>query len=464
MIDTFDHSMQLSTNQSQKCGCDLPFLFCSTLLSTIDLTRLSHLILSALVYEPYQLFERAMLYLFIPKSETLKGVAGIGRETAVNLRVADQDTENMRPGYWVLPDETIEMQRNTALYKAVTHSQFDLKKGCPIIASAAQEHTPYTVNRNRCLNCQDCALLERLNLQNFAIAPLITSDRLIGALLVDQDDKKEFEKRKLRLLQLVANQLGMALENSQLYRNLEKAHTDLRNIRERLVHSAHLAALGEMIASLSHELKAPLATIGGFANRLCKVLPLEVPERRYVEIISNETHRLEHLLGDVLSFSRKAVPGSDCFDLCAVIMESVADHAIAFEEQGIICQLQLPDEHCPITGDAYQFKQVIINLLVNAQEAMPGGGILKISLARSDHKKALATVVVQDSGGGIPEEFINNIFKPFFTTKQRGTGLGLSIVGSIVRNHGGGITVRNHEGGAQFKIILPLAVEADSVL
>lgn len=461
MSDTADQNIRPSPFISQKCGCDLPFLFCSTLLSTIDFTRLSHLILSALVHEPNQLFKRAMLYMFNPKTEVLKGVAGICREAAADLYIVDQDAENMRPGYWTLTDEAVEKQRNNIFYKAVISSQFDLKKGCQVISRAVQKSSPCVINRDKCLDCQDCTQLEKLNLQSFAIAPLITHNRLVGGLLVDKDGGNGFEKRQLRLLQLVASQCGMALENSQLYRNLEKTHAELRTVRQRLVHSTHLAALGEVVASLSHELKTPLATIGGFASRLSKTLPPEALERQYADIISSETHRLEHLLGDVLSFSRKSAPGSDCFDLCAVIMESVADYALAFEEQGIVCQLKLPDEHCLITGDAYQLKQVVINLLVNAQEAMPDGGILKISLTRSYNRKASAVVAIQDSGGGIPEEFISSIFKPFFTTKQRGTGLGLSIVGNIVRNHGGGIAVRNHEDGAEFKIILPLAINPD---
>lgn len=440
----------------------ISFLFSSTLLSTIHLNKLVHLILSSLVHEPNQLFCRAMLYLHNPKTRTLQGMLGICRDDARSLRVVDMSPANVLTGHWDLDDAAMEQQRNAEFCVMVRASRINLEEECPLVSRAVRERLPCRISHRECLDCRGCNFVRRFAMSTFAIAPLVTRDRLVGIIVVDNCHADQaIEDDQLRLLQLFANQSSMALENSQLYRNLEQAHAELRDARQRLVHGAHLAALGEMVASLSHELKTPLVTIGGFAARLGKILKADTPQRQYLDTIINETQRLEHLLGDILSYSRKPTICYNCFDLREVIKESIDDYAIVFEEQGITCELQLPKEHWPVLGDAHQLKQVFINLLVNAQEAMPHGGVLQVSLSRGDTEKPSAVIVLRDTGGGIPEESLTSIFAPFFTTKQRGTGLGLPIVSRIVQNHGGSIVARNHKGGAEFRIVLPLAEAPD---
>jgi len=434
------------------------FLFSSTLLSTIHLNKLVHLILSALVYEQNQLFGRAMLYLHNPKTSTLQGMLGICQEDATALHIVDKTEGNPLTGHWELDNMAMEEQRQSEFCRNVRASRIDLGEGCGIIARVVQERIPCRISHVECLECHDCGFIRRFDMKTFAVAPLATRDRLVGIIIVDNPlSDAPIGDEQLQLLQLFANQSGMALENSRLYRNLEETHAELLDARQRLMHGAHLAALGEMAASLSHELKTPLVTIGGFAARLGKLLEPDTTQRHYLDTIISEVQRLEHLLGDVLAYSRKPTICYNRCDLREVIRESIEDYAIAFEEQGIKCHLMLPDGYWDVLGDANQLKQVFINLLVNAQEAMPNGGELWLSLSRDDTENRRRWLC-WGYRGGISEDSLSSIFTPFFTTKRRGTGLGLSIVNRIVQNHGGMITASNNEFGAEFRVVLPLAV------
>jgi len=141
-----------------------------------------------------------------------------------------------------------------------------------------------------------------------------------------------------------------------------------------------------------------------------------------------------------------------------VLQECLDDYVNVFEDHGIQLQATLPSGYWEVLGDAHQLKQIFINLLVNAQEAMRQGGILKVTLTEAEQlDKAFASVCIEDTGGGIPEDDLNKVFTPFFTTKHHGTGLGLPIVHRIVQNHGGSLRVANSASGAVFTVLLPLA-------
>lgn len=436
----------------------LSFLFSSTLLSTIHLNKLLHLILSSLVHEKNRLFCRAMLYLHNPKTNTLQGMLGISRAYAGDLHVVGAIDGNPLAGHWDLDEEAMASQRNAEFCKQVRSSRIDLDDGCRIVSQVVRERQLSRISHADCQECRDCGFVQRFGMTSFAAVPLATRNRLVGIIIVDNPtSRRPVGDEEVQLLQLFANQAGMALENSQLYRNLEEAHAELRDARQRLIHGAHLAAIGEMAASLSHELKTPLVIIGGFAARLARMLEADTSQRHYLDTIINETQRLEHLLSDVLAFSRKPTICYNRFDLLEVIKESLDDFSDAFDERNISIDMQVTADMADVLGDQHQLKQVFINLLVNAQEAMRQGGLLKIEVFKSCDERPEVTVLLTDSGGGIPEELLPKIFTPFFTTKQQGTGLGLPIVSRIIQNHGGSISARNHRDGAEFRLVLPLA-------
>lgn len=456
------NAAQQTCCQQPRTGSDdllLLSLFSSTLLSTTRLNKLLHLILSALVHVDNGLFGRAMLFLHNNKTGVLQGMLGVTRADADGLHVVAGDPDNPLTGHWDLDEEQMSRQWHSDYCSAVRTMRIDLNEGCQIVAHALQQQQVCQVEDTRCLSCADCAFVKQFGISSFAAAPLISRNRTLGVVIVDTPGvARNGISQGLQLLQLFAWQAGMAIDNTQLYRNLEEAHAELRESRQRLVHSAHLAAIGEMAASISHELKTPLVTIGGFAARLARTLPESTPNRHCLDTIISETRRLERMLADILAYSRKPTICYNRCDLRAVLRECLDDYASTFADREIKVHADLPSGYWEVLGDAHQLKQVCINLVVNAQEAMRQGGVLSIKLQQIVQAgKRFAQVSVEDTGGGIPEQDLAKVFTPFFTTKNHGTGLGLPIVYRIVQNHGGTLQVTNGEQGAIFTYLLPLA-------
>ncbi|HWI40678.1 MAG TPA: ATP-binding protein, partial [Verrucomicrobiae bacterium] len=224
----------------------------------------------------------------------------------------------------------------------------------------------------------------------------------------------------------------------------------------RLMQGEKLAAIGEMAATIAHELKGPLVSIGGFARRLARKIPQSTPEGKAADTIVKEALRLEKMLSDILSYARKP---SLCYSPCDLreIMEDSLRLVMPSLEECGIAVTTLYREVPTFMGDFQQLKQLFLNLLLNAQEAMRCGGRLDASIEPASLGGLPAVAVtIADTGSGVPVELLNSIFNPFFTTKPHGTGLGLPIVHRIVTNHGGKIEVRNRAGGgAEFRVLLP---------
>ena len=218
-----------------------------------------------------------------------------------------------------------------------------------------------------------------------------------------------------------------------------------------------LATVGEMSASIAHELKNPLVSVGGFARRLTRSLEPGSPGQKYAEIIQQETERLEKMLDNILSFSKQRM-------LCIreYRLEEVLDKTLTLEgdnlnQAGISLELQLDDNLPLMQGDAEQLEQVFINLITNARQVMRNGGTLQISGRHCRLRGEPAVrVEIQDSGGGIPPKLMRNIFNPFFSTKEEGTGLGLPISHRIIEHHQAEIEAINTTSGACFSVILPV--------
>jgi two-component system, NtrC family, sensor histidine kinase HydH len=246
------------------------------------------------------------------------------------------------------------------------------------------------------------------------------------------------------------------MENSMLLNRLETAHQDLRETQERLIQGEKMAVLGEMAASVTHELRNPLVAIGGFAQRLTRVAAGS-REKEYAGIIAREVQRMETMLANILDFSKKEML---CFGKCH--MPRVIEEALTLEYDALLrgsvrLVTEIAEALPVIQGDEQKLRQVMINLIANARQAMSAGGVLTVraysSTLRGD---AAITIEVEDTGGGIPTDILRNIFNPFFTTKEGGTGLGLPISHRIVEQHRGRIEVKNRAKGAVFILRLPV--------
>jgi two-component system NtrC family sensor kinase len=249
-----------------------------------------------------------------------------------------------------------------------------------------------------------------------------------------------------------------------LEEKVERRGIQLADARLKLIHSDRLASLGQLSASVAHEINNPIAGVLNLAMLLQRLLredgvaPGRVEEfRGYLAAITEQVTRVGRIVSDLLSFSRRSAPQRSSADLNDLIRDTLTliEHKLELGNVGL--ELDLAEDLPPVNCDAAQIQQVVINLVMNGAEATPGGGGVKVATRRSEGS---IHIVVCDTGGGIPEEHLAQIFDPFFTTKEagRGVGLGLSVVHGIVEAHGGAIEVESAVGsGSTFEVTLPVS-------
>jgi signal transduction histidine kinase len=257
-------------------------------------------------------------------------------------------------------------------------------------------------------------------------------------------------------------------EIGKLGRNFNEMVAQLRESRaeiERLHHTQmsrteHLATLGELAAGLAHEIRNPLAGIAGVMDIIGRDLPEKSPARDVVKEVRQEVMRVNRIVSDLLETARPKPAEYRAADLNAT-----AEHAVIFARQHALSQpvkveLHKYDGQLLVEHDTGQIHQVLLNLMLNAIQAMDEGGPGQVDVT-VEARDSQAVVSVSDTGKGIKPEHLANIFRPFFTTKGHGTGLGLSLARRIVEDHGGTILVESEVGkGSTFKVMLPAKRDA----
>jgi two-component system, NtrC family, sensor histidine kinase HydH len=214
----------------------------------------------------------------------------------------------------------------------------------------------------------------------------------------------------------------------------------------------NLAAIGRSLSAVAHDMKTPLVAIGGFANLIKRHLPAGNPDGCKLDIIINETARLEGMVKDMLDFSRPLDLNRIEVDIYSMINECVAIVENA-KSQKVSIQAKLADNLPAVSLDSIRIRQALINLLTNAVQASPEGDTVTLHCYRKGKNLFLDVI---DCGCGIPLELREAIFSPFFTTKKDGTGLGLPIVKKIVDAHGGFLEIIDNPcKGLTFRMIIP---------
>ncbi|PLX73887.1 MAG: sensor histidine kinase [Desulfuromonas sp.] len=236
------------------------------------------------------------------------------------------------------------------------------------------------------------------------------------------------------------------------YRTLRKQADQIIEIEEQLRRADRLSALGELSAGMAHEIRNPLGAIRGTAEILREDVAKDDPKYEFAEILIREVERLNGVLEDFLRFARPAPIEPGFFQLNLLVRE-VLD---LVRQQASNSHVELnfkAGEIDEIPGQAEQIRQALLNLILNALQAMPDGGRLTVATRLVDNQ---ARIVVADSGQGIAEEDRQRIFNPFVTTRSEGTGLGLAITQRIVQGHSGHIELVSRPGaGATFTVCLP---------
>ncbi len=292
--------------------------------------------------------------------------------------------------------------------------------------------------------------------------PLQAKGQTIGAIEAMNKEKGLFNQEDLRLLTSLAAPAATAIENAQLYEELRLGMRRLEETQAQLVQSAKLAAVGQLAAGVAHEINNPLTSIIGFTHLLLEDLPPDHPMRTDLETIDREAARARQIVRGLLDFARAGAPVLVSVDLNALVEEAV----MLVCTRSVLAKISLTKDLSPLPPmmlDANQIKQVLVNLLNNAVQAMPGGGRLTVATRLTEREidgvyRQMAAIYVSDNGVGISPENLDRIFDPFFTTKEvgQGTGLGLSVSYGIVEKHNGRIEVESVPGvGSTFIVLLP---------
>ena len=255
-------------------------------------------------------------------------------------------------------------------------------------------------------------------------------------------------------------------EIGDLGRNFNHMLQQLRESREeietlhrtQMSRAEHLATLGELAAGLAHEIRNPLAGIAGVIEIIGRDLPSTSPARAVVKDVRQEITQINRILTDLLETARPHPP-----QVCMSNLNTTVEHAVMLARQQVLSKpikiefVQAPDLP-EVEHDSDQIHQVLLNLLLNAVQAMEGAGSVRVEVGSRDD---YATVIVSDTGRGISPQHLPNIFRPFYTTKGNGTGLGLSLARRIAEEHHGRIEVSSVVGkGSKFTVLLPFNMRA----
>jgi signal transduction histidine kinase/putative methionine-R-sulfoxide reductase with GAF domain len=313
-------------------------------------------------------------------------------------------------------------------------------------------------------------LKEKLNLRSLVIIPLLAKEKALGTIAADfVEPNKNITKEALESVMVFAQQAGLAIHNAFMYQGLktfsqqmeekiQKTTADLRKTEAQLIRSEKLAALGQLAAGIAHEIRNPLTSINILIHSLTDNLPYESAHREDLKVIEEEINRINEIVDQFLRFARPAPPLLEKAEFVPVFEETLQLLRPQIEKQRIAVQKEfeiLP----PILMDREQMKQVILNLLLNAVQAMSKRGHLILRGQISENGRFIK-LSIQDSGVGIPGEEIGKLFDPFFSTKEGGIGLGLSIAHRIIDQHHGKIEVESTPGkGTLFTVWLPIHKE-----
>lgn len=292
--------------------------------------------------------------------------------------------------------------------------------------------------------------------------PLPAQDRVLGTLVVLRSRPPGFSMPDQALLAAIGQQIGISVENARLYTELSQFARDLERSQAQLVQAEKLAAMGRLTASIAHELNNPLQAVQNCLHLTLNRKLGEEKQHHYLSLAQEEVERLIDIVLRMLDFYRPSRGQRTLTDINNLIENVLALAAKKLQRGKVTVYRQLARDlpFVNVVGD--QIKQVFLNMVINAIEAMPRGGDLiitsRLENGKDEREEKWLRVSFADNGMGLSPEELRRIFEPFYTTKSRGTGLGLAVSYGIVERHGGRIDVKSVPGqGTLFSVHLPLS-------
>lgn len=354
-------------------------------------------------------------------------------------------------------EEAIQKIKTNEYAVILTDMRMPRKDGLAVIA-AAREHLP---------EAEIIVLTGHGSLENALQA--FKAGNIFEYLLKPLDDIGVLNTVVARALE----RRNLRKHNRELFEQLQRAYEELRQKSEALIQQEKMSAIGTLAAGVAHELNNPLTAVVGFAQLIAEKLRTNRPTNwsdaeydRVAQALENlvqGAHRSRDIVGSLLRFARASRPDArSLIDLNQVLRDAFVFTEHLLLRNGITLEKHLAPELPPVWGNTARLQHVFTNLLINAQQATPSGGVVRVITERSEEPKGVWTHV-EDTGEGIAPEDLDKIFEPFYTRKQEGTGLGLSIAKQIVEEHHGEIRVLSELGkGTRFSVFLP-ADEAHTI-
>jgi len=437
--------------------------------TTLDLKRLLRLVLTCTTSGHALGFNRAVLLMVNKATNCLEGRLAIGpKDQEDAYRIWQQMSEENKSFKELLRDaDDGRPDEEMPLYHIAARLKFPLDSD-ELVVRVVRDRTLVQVTDAYNDDRVSEEFQSIVGANAFVCVPLVAKDEAVGAIVVDNIYAgRPITPDQIELLTIFANHVGLAIENAEAYDALHKqigklqeAYRELRETQGKLVQSEKLAAVGEVAAHVAHEIRNPLVTIGGFARSMKRQLDEGHPSARSIDIIIEEVRRLEKILANVMDFSKPSAPWKRPTKINQVIQNTCVLLNDQLKSLGVALSQRLGRGLPLVMVDAEQVKQALLNILKNAAESIGTDGQISVSSRLED---GLIWIDISDTGKGIAEDMIPNLFDPFFTTRPDGTGLGLAVTKKIIVDHGGDIEVKSRLGvGTTFTIYLPANVPVTS--
>ena len=402
----------------------------SGLMETLDIDEILRLVLEAVIQHTG--FDRARLYLVNERRDVLECKMAVG----------------------------VDVER-------VKGIELPLDPGASVVSRSVIEKKPYVIPDAMKDPRVNLELKEKFNLHSLVVIPIFTKDKALGAIAADHTEPgRKVTQETINSVMTFAQHAGLAIQNASMYQELknfsqqmeekiQKTTADLRKAEAQLIRSEKLAALGQLAAGIAHEIRNPLTSINILIHSLRERLPSDHAQQEDLQVIESEIQRMNEIVDQFLRFARPASPLFEITEPLSIFEEILQLLRPQVEKQHIVVKKEF--QSLPmIRMDREQMKQAMLNLLLNAIQAMPEGGQLTLSGQNTQDGRWIE-LSVQDSGPGIKPEDMDKLFDPFYSTKEGGVGLGLSITHRIIDQHHGKIEVESNPGeGTLFTVWLPI--------
>jgi signal transduction histidine kinase len=383
-------------------------------------------------------------------NSTLEKVLEVMRIETGAIALVDRETKRLAfTVHRGFPEELLHEANSLRLEQGLTEQA--ARSGAPILIQDISEE----------VDLSEIELeMEKEGFRSLACIPLKSKEKVLGVMDIVSHDVRQFAPQDVELLTSIGNQIGVAIDNARLFHDLNGAYEDLATAKAHLFQSAKLSAVGEFAAGIAHEIRNPLTTIIGDAQLLMADMKPDQPEYASLKAIERSGQRASKVIRNLLAFSRQEEYELAATDINGTIDSALSLIAYQIERSHITITKDLAKDLPPVPASTHHLEEAWINLLINARDAIPAGqrGEIRVT-SRLDGLGKAVQVLISDNGIGIPEENLDRVLEPFFTTKDisEGTGLGLYITYKIIDRHNGTIELDSEVGkGTTVTVILPV--------